>query len=616
MRLWLALLLSLVWVTLALAQTQDDTRDRVQEALEQLERTERGDRLGVPTPPLGEPAPHPGLRERITRYDVDITVQPSGDMVVEERIDVVAAGREIKRGIFREFPAHYTFMGVRRDYEYQRDSVTRNGRPEPVTTRRNGNAITWRMGSRDVFLPHGAHEYRLRYRVSDAVRRHDDRDELYWNVLGAYTVFPVEDAAVTIAFPPGAEFTDLSVYAGARGTNTKGAVIDATGDIVTARLTEPLAPREGLTVSVSLAKGVIDPLSDAERAQIFWLRNGAAILLGAGGTGLLLFYLVMWARIGRDPPRPPVFARYAPPEGYGPGAVHYIYHRGMRGMKALSAELLGLGTSGAVEIDAGKSKTVITQTGAPRTEDGKYLLDALRPYGAKRIVMDGKPDTHVFKGAQQYAAMLARRYGRDYYRRNLGWAILGIVASVALVFVVLNAPVAKNSIAVVGLFIALIALNIVFLRLLPAPTKKGSRVHSEIAGFKLYLETAEKDRINTGGPLSEQPPMMSVELYERFLPYAVALGVEKNWTRYFHDVLPREAEAYRPAYARGSRFDRGRGGLPQIGRTVDRALSTGVAAAAPISQSTGSGSSGGWSSGSGGGGFSGGGGGGGGVGGW
>ena len=609
MRLWLGLLLAVLWGALALAQDAP-SRDRVQEALEQLERMERG--------PLGttEPRPDPTLAEVVERYHVDIDVQASGDLEVVERIDVIANGQQIKRGIFRELPASYTFFGVRRPYAYELIEVTRDGRPEPVTQLRNGNAVTWRFGSRDVFLTPGPHSYQIRYRVGDAVRRHDGFDELYWNVFGTYTVFPVLDARARIDFPAGATFTDLQVYTGAFGRSGGDAAITASVSTVTAQTTAPLAPREGMTVSVSLEKGIIDPLSAEARAELFWLRNGAAILLGLGGAGLLGFYLLSWARVGRDPPRPPVFARYAPPDGYGTGAVHYIFHRGMRGMKALSAELLGLGTDGAVEIEADKNKTVITQTGPPRTEDGKYLLDALRPYGARRIVMDGKPDTHVFKGAQQYAAMLARRYGRDYYRRNLGWAMLGIIASVALVFVVMSAPVAKNSPLVLALFAGLAVLNLVFLRLLPAPTKKGSRVHSEIAGFKLYLETAEKDRINTGGPLKEQPPMMSVELYERFLPYAVALGVERNWTKYFKQVLPREAAEYQPSYAHGSLVGRGRGGPVDFGRTLDSALTSGVAAAAPVSQSSGSGSSGGWSSGGGGGGFSGGGGGGGGGGGW
>jgi len=91
--------------------------------------------------------------------------------------------------------------------------------------------------------------------------------------------------------------------------------------------------------------------------------------------------------------------------------------------------------------------------------------------------------------------------------------------------------------------------------------------------------------------------MMTVDLYERFMPYAVALGAEKQ-----------------PSYAHGSLMEGRGGGAPwKMSDALATAMTAGVAAAAPVSQSS---SSGGFSSGSGGGGFSGGGGGGGGVGGW
>lgn len=583
--------------------------------LEELRRAQNAPVFRAPG--LGLPPIDPDLDEVITDFDVEIDVEASGDIVVTESIRVVAAGREIKRGIFRELPAYYTFLGVRRAYDYDLLSATRDGERDSVTHLRNGNAIVWRVGQQNFFLRPGPYTYRFRYRVADAVRRHETTDELYWNATGSYWNFPIDNATAIVRFPDGTTITEVNAYTGGFGSTAQNATTAVNGNVALFETTQGLRARQGLTVSASIEKGVIDPLSPEVLREFWWLRNGAAILLGAGGGALFLFYLLQWARIGRDPPRPPVFARYAPPDGYGPGAVHFIYHRGLKGMTAFTAELLGLGSKGAASIKADEGRTVITRRASTADGDGAQLLSAIIPAGERSVVMDGSPDTELFQGVQDYAALLRRKYGRDYYRRNLGWAILGIVLSIVLVAAVLNSDVSMNSPLALALLLGLAALNIVFLILLPAPTKKGSRVHSEIAGFKLYLETAEKDRINTGGPLKEQPPMMSVELYERFLPYAVALGVERNWTRYFKSVLPREAADYRPSYARGSLFD-GRGigsGIPQIGRTLDSALTSGVASAAPVSQSSSSGG-GGWNSGGGGGGFSGGGGGGGGGGGW
>jgi uncharacterized membrane protein YgcG len=124
-------------------------------------------------------------------------------------------------------------------------------------------------------------------------------------------------------------------------------------------------------------------------------------------------------------------------------------------------------------------------------------------------------------------------------------------------------------------------------------------------GFRLYMETAEKLQLNAVEVGSAKLPPMSKQRYEAFLPYAVALGVEKPWTRHFERLLPAEAEAYNPGWAG---FSTGGGrSLSGLNDSLISSMSSGVSSALP--QSSGS-------SGSGGGGSSGGGGGGGGGGGW
>src|SRR5690606_23339806 len=101
------------------------------------------------------------------------------------------------------------------------------------------------------------------------------------------------------------------------------------------------------------------------------------------------------------------------------------------------------------------------------------------------------------------------------------------------------------------------------------------------------------------------PPPMSLERYEAFLPYAMALDVEKPWTKHFETQLPEVAEGYRPAW--GSFADRSVRNVGGMNDAIRSSTNTGVASSLPQSSS---------SSGGGGGGFSGGGGGGGGGGGW
>ena len=154
--------------------------------------------------------------------------------------------------------------------------------------------------------------------------------------------------------------------------------------------------------------------------------------------------------------------------------------------------------------------------------------------------------------------------------------------------------------------ITIIIVNALFGVLMRAPTVEGRRIMDQIEGFKMYLETAEKERLNFRGE-----PQMTISRFETILPFAVALGVEKPWTERFENDLARnavvdaEGTTYQPHWHTGSDFRAG-----SLGRDV-AAFATGMSAAMIAAQPSSSSSSGG-----GGGGSSGGGGGGGGGGGW
>jgi uncharacterized membrane protein YgcG len=148
-------------------------------------------------------------------------------------------------------------------------------------------------------------------------------------------------------------------------------------------------------------------------------------------------------------------------------------------------------------------------------------------------------------------------------------------------------------------------LAYVFYHLLKAPTLAGAKIRDELDGFKTYLTAVETPRLEV-----LHPPQVTPDVFEKFLPYAIALDAENAWSRKFEAEAARAAQAtertsYTPVWYSGSSFDRlGTTGFASaLGASV--ASATAAAATAPGS-----------SSGSGGGGSSGGGGGGGGGGGW
>ncbi|HSM19636.1 MAG TPA: DUF2207 domain-containing protein, partial [Hyphomicrobiales bacterium] len=189
-----------------------------------------------------------------------------------------------------------------------------------------------------------------------------------------------------------------------------------------------------------------------------------------------------------------------------------------------------------------------------------------------------------------------------------GSYIVGGLALIAGVIVTLGVIAALfqldglTAIAPVAAFI-LAAVNVTFLRLLPAPTVAGRKLMDEVEGFRMYLETAEAERMNL-----VDAPEMSLELFERYLPHAVGLGVEEPWSQayeaYVARTLPDRQGAYQPSWYPGPSWNSAR--IARSTSAVSSAIASGMALAVPSSSGSGSG----------GGGFSGGGGGGGGGGGW
>ena len=124
--------------------------------------------------------------ERINRFDVDINVQTSGDIVVSETLAVTSEGNQIRRGILRNLPRYYDDDGAKLPYDYRIMQVTRDGSREPYSTETDGNALILRIGDADVFLETGPHIYEITYRVKNQVRYFADHDEIYWNATGNY----------------------------------------------------------------------------------------------------------------------------------------------------------------------------------------------------------------------------------------------------------------------------------------------------------------------------------------------------------------------------------------------------------------------------------------------
>ena len=291
--------------------------------------------------------------ERVLAYDIDVEVRADGALDVTERITVNVEGNRIRRGIYRDFPTRYRDRyGNRVVVGLQVLGVERDGANEPWFTENLGNGVRINTGD-DSFLPAPAeHTFTLRYRTTRQLGFFGDHDELYWNAIGTGWIFPILSGTVTARLPVPVPVAQMSAegYTGPQGAKGQAYAAELP-DAGTARwhLTQPLAPGEGLTVVLTFPKGIVAAPTTQQR--LFWfLRDNRGVLMATIGWLLLLAFCVYeWRRVGRDPRKGIVIARYEPPEGHGPANLRYLQRMGYD-TRCFSAAVLNLAVAGFMRI--------------------------------------------------------------------------------------------------------------------------------------------------------------------------------------------------------------------------------------------------------------------------
>ncbi len=618
-------------------------------------------------------------REEILSYDVAVSLRDGGVMEVTEDIDVRALGDQIKRGIYRDFPTSFPrASGLGRiEAPFEVLEVRRDGAPEPYALESIGGplgrgGVRVRIGNADVLLDHGVHRYTIRYETSRWVTFGDAEDQLYWNVTGNGWGFPIRHASARVTLPsspdPGA--VRLEAWTGPEGSTASeaGSAWDGAASTAVFETTAPLGEREGLTVRLTFPKGVVAPPTPEMEAQWFRQDWGGWIDAGVVAGLVLALYLLMWARVGRDPEPGPTVVRYEPPEGFSPAELGYLERRGWSD-SLLASALVSAAVKGSLRIERRGRRWTLHRDehwdGQLTRDEADLRRDLLGE--ADSLALTPSHATRLRKAVKGLRRTLSRRLEREYFVLNRRWFAAGLGLSVvgfavlawrdrygiapeayfmgfwltfwsigvgtlltrvwrawraalggggigtwaeAAFISLFSIPFVGAEIFVgalvalrvphhlVGATVVLGLLNILFYHLMERPTLEGRGVLNQLEGFRTFLTATDADRLDR-----MTAPDGTPEVFERFLPYAIALGVENRWAERFKDVIvPQDAGAAAAAaspawYSGGSTSD-----LGSIATALGSSFSSSLSAASSPPSSGGGGGGGGSSGGGGGGG--------------
>jgi len=550
--------------------------------------------------------------ERIIAFHTDLTVAADGRLTVKEDIRIHAEGVEFKRGIVRRLPMSFTdHNGRTHRVKYEYSEVLMGGQESPHHTAEEGDDFVLYVGDKDVYLQPGDYQYRITYTTEGQVGFYPDFDEIYWNVNGNGWNFGVDSISALIHLPEAAQVRQTACYTGVAGS-TEHACSDSIIDGHTVRFTgRALGYYEGLTVAVGFQKGVV-----AEPPPPTFFERYALGLVGGGITLLLLlYYFITWFRHGRDPDSPVVIPLFEPPDGLSPASAGMVMN-GSADNSLITPAMIALAVKGYIRISEEKEKMLLglitkeTYTieklkpgsGLPREE--QELLNHMFGSGSDSFEITGSYDPSVqsmasaFRGKlrDQWSGFISKGNNWKFWLLALFTLIVGVIA-----LLVLHASFDGDyDLLFFGGFVAAnLILFFTYARLIRKPSIEKLALRAKLKGFKMYLSTAEEKQLQYFNP-----PAMTPEVFEKYLPYAIAFGVEEIWGERFQDLIARAVvnPSYRPGWYNGSI-----GNFGSFSSHLNSSFGSSVSSSSTPPSSSG---------GSGGGGSSGGGGGGGGGGGW
>ncbi|HEU4558166.1 MAG TPA: DUF2207 domain-containing protein, partial [Longimicrobium sp.] len=536
-------------------------------------------------------APPAAAQERsitLTDYVVDAVVRADGSVDVTEVIRARFDGTW--NGIYRDIdPKHETGQGRPSRLKISDVRVTDvQGRPLEFWDESGDNGrrrIRVRVpGASDATQTVMIH-YRVRNGIrhfyrNDAAARGREFDELYWNATGNDWAFPIERAVARVTVPTGLMPLRYAAYTGYTLSEASDATLTVRGSTVQAEVTRPLSPGEGLTIAVAFPAGLVPRPSAAQMARERTLSWWPLAL------PLLAFGLMFrrWRRVGRDPREMPIVVHYEPPEGMSPAELGTLVDNSAD-LKDVTSTLIDLAVRGYIGIEEVENKHLFGLLSSNewvfhlRRESAEELLPHEREFISALFVgaqngpawaavrnaaltgvsggesIAGGGDGYAAGATQPFIrmaelkdrfyrsippikkAIFQRLIERGYYLKRPD-EVKGIWAAVGIVVAILGGMAAGflgdsgnpmfNALPLLVGGIGSGVIIFAFGLAMAARTVKGARAREAALGFKEFLEKVESDRYRRmiTGP----------ELFERYLPHAMAFGVEGRWARAFEDL--------------------------------------------------------------------------------
>jgi uncharacterized membrane protein len=488
----------------------------------------------------------PALAQRslaIKRFDAHIVVDMDGTIDVTETITVAFSGQW--NGVYRTVPVEYrTPQGFSWTLRLEDISATDDhGTALKVERSRERHYLKLK-----IWVPGANNATKavvLHYRATNGLRFFEDHDELYWNITGDEWDVPIESVSARIDLPPSVSGVRAIAFDGAYGSTSQNAEVSIDGPAVTVTMAQPLGFHEGVTAVVGWDKGVIAEPTSVERATGFLASNWPL------GIPVLVFFgmLTLWRRTGRDPEQRPIGVRYEPPKGLTPAEAGTMIDERVD-MRDITATIVDLAVQGHLKIEEKEEKVLFglfkhqeyvfhrldPKPGArPLERHEDFVLEGMFRHGKRTVELSDLEDEFYTYLSRIKNSTFDRLVERGLYRSRpdrvrAAWMVGAVVLTfpAAMIGAFIGDKFGMSPVAFILAAVISGVIVLAFGYFMPARTVAGARAYEDTRGFEEFLRRVDSDRYAR--------VVKTPEMFERFLPYAMAFGVEAKWARAFDDI--------------------------------------------------------------------------------